>query len=141
MTLVDPRAVAAVLAAPQPARPRIVPVEVTFRTLLRDDNRARLASGDALARQLAVLCEHWLDAQRDRLGVAQPAVKLHDPLAVATLVEPGLAPFSPARIRIDETGTTHHEPDAAAVDVANDVDNDALCAHLLDIWMVSPGAY
>lgn len=135
----DPHAVASVLAAPHPARPRIVPAEVTFRTLLSDNDRARLAGGDALARQLAVLCEHWIDAQRERLGAKQPSVRLHDPLAVATLVETSLAPFAPACIRVDEAGVTHREPDAAAVDVANDVNNDALRARLLGVLLGRAG--
>ncbi len=136
----DPRAVASVLAAPATAPPRILPAEVTFRTHLSDDDRARLASGDALAQQLAVLCEHWIVAQRELLGAARPSIKLHDPLAVATLVEPGLAPFAPARIRIDDAGVTHREADGAVVNVATDVDNNALRAHLLDVLIGHRGA-
>jgi purine nucleosidase len=131
----DPRAVALVLEAPHTAPPRIVPAEVTFRTFLGGDDRARLARGDALARQLAVLCEHWLLAQRERLGLQAPKVMLHDPLAVATLVAPGLTPFAPARIRIDADGVTRRAPTGAAVQVATGVDNEALCRELLRVWL------
>jgi len=131
----DPHAVASTLAAPHAESPRVVPAEVTFRTLLTDDDCARLGEGDALAQQLGVLCEHWLVAQRERFGSKTPCVMLHDPLAVATLVEPGLAPFGQARIRIDDAGVTEHVPDGTAVEVASDVDNDALRTHLLEVWL------
>jgi len=131
----DPRSVAWVLGAPHTLPPRIVPAEVTYRTLLTDDDRARLAEGDSLARQLAQLCEQWLRAQRERLGSKAPRVMLHDPLAVATLVEPRLAPFAPARIRIDEDGATRRETNGAAVEVATEVDNGALRRELLRAWL------
>ena len=131
----DPVAVQHALSAPHAAAPRVVPAEVTFGTRLPQGDIERLAAGDPLATQLAVLCGHWLDAQRDRLGNTHPAVLLHDPLAAATLVEPGLAPFAARRVRIDPGGHTHHEPDGAPVEVATAVDNDALRAHLLGVWL------
>jgi inosine-uridine nucleoside N-ribohydrolase len=131
----DPIAVDHVLRAPRTMSPRIVPGEVTFRTRLMREDQAALEQGDALARQLGVLCEHWLTAQRERLGAKKPGVLLHDPLAVSTLVDPGLAPFESDRIRIDEEGVTHQEPDGARVEVAKDVDNDALRSHLLGTWL------
>ncbi len=131
----DPHAARLVLAAPHAATPRIVPAEVTFRTLLTSDDCARLARGDALARQLAVLCDEWLRAQRERLGSDAPKVMLHDPLAVATLALSALASFSPARVRIDDAGAMHRAPDGAAVEVATGVDNDALRECLLAAWL------
>jgi len=131
----DPLAVESVLAAPAAAPPRIVPAEVTFNTRLPDADCARLSSGDPLASTLAVLCEHWLAAQRDRLGSKAPRVMLHDPLAVATLVEPALASFAPARIRVDDNAASHPDPDGAAVDVAQEADNALLRSHLMETWL------
>lgn len=131
----DPLAIADALQAPQPAPPRIVPAEVTFQTRLEPEDLSRLARADRLAACLAMLCEHWLEAQRDRLGAKRPTVRLHDPLAVATLTEPGLAPLSPRRIRVDPEGHTHRDPAGTEVEVATRIDNDALRAHLLEIWL------
>jgi inosine-uridine nucleoside N-ribohydrolase len=60
---------------------------------------------------------------------------LHDPLAVATLVEPRLAPFARTRMSIDEDGVTRREPNGAAVEVATEVDNEALRRELLRVWL------
>ncbi len=136
----DPRAVALVLGAPAASAPRIVPAEVTFRTRLLAEDRVRLAGGDALARTLGVLCDHWEIAQRERLGSREPRVMLHDPLAVASLVAPGLTSFAIRRIHIDDEGFAHHGPDGAEVLAATDVDNDALREHLLASWLVGGGA-
>ena len=131
----DPIAVQDTLECLQPTPPRVIPAEVTFGTRLPAEDIDRLANGDALARQLSVLCEHWIDAQRDRLGNPHPAVLLHDPLAVATLVDPGLASFAERRIRVDPAGHTHKEADGTRVAVATATNNDALRAHLLGTWL------
>lgn len=131
----DPLAISDALRAPQRKPPRVVPAEVTFQTRLEPEDLSRLATGDPLAACLAVLCGHWLEAQRDRLGAKSPAVLLHDPLAVATLTEPELAPLSARRIRVDPEGHTHCDPGGTAVEVATGIDNDALRAHLLEIWL------
>jgi inosine-uridine nucleoside N-ribohydrolase len=131
----DPSAVVSGLSGPQRVPPRIVPVEVTFRTSLAADDRARLGQGDALARQLARLCDHWLEAQRDRFGAKEPGVKLHDPLAAVTLVERGLVSFEPRRIRVEEDGGARPDPQGIPVDVAGAVDNSALCEHLMAVWL------
>jgi purine nucleosidase len=131
----DPVAVQNALDGAHPAPPRVIPAEVTFGTRLPAEDIDRLANGDALARQLSVLCAHWIDAQRDRLGNPHPAVLLHDPLAVATLVAPDLAAFAERRIRVDATGHTHQEADGTAAAVATETNNDVLRAHLLEIWL------
>ena len=109
--------------------------EVTFKTRLTKGDIKRLEEGDPLAQKLAVLCDHWLVAQSERLGSNAPRVLLHDPLAVATLVEDDLSPFAETRIRIDDAGETHRVPDGALVAVAHDVDNDALRANMLETWL------
>jgi len=131
----DPDAVAASLAAEQAASPRILPGEVTFGTRLLPEDLDQFAVGDGLARALGVLCEHWLVAQRERLGAKKPRVLLHDPLAAATLIDPGLAPSAERRIRIDADGVTHTVEGGIPVVVAHDADNDALRAHLMEAWL------
>jgi len=131
----DPIAVQHTLVAQNPRPPRVVPAEVTWQTELVDGDVERLAEGGTLARVLSTLCDEWLTAQRDRLGVKKPRVALHDPLTLATLVEPGLCPFEHTRIRIDDRGCTTRETDGAEIEVATDVDPGALRAHLMDVWL------
>jgi len=131
----DPAAVQAVLAAPHATLPRVVPAEVTFRTELAAGDVERLAGGDALARALATLCEEWLRALRERLRAPRPRVMLHDPLTAAVLVEPGLCPFEPRRVRVDDAGASIPEPGAPNLEVAVDVDAAALCDHLMQTWL------
>jgi purine nucleosidase len=127
----DPAAARSVLALPHATLPRVVPADVTFRTALAAGDVERLAGGDGLARALARLCEEWLCAQRDRLKVARPRVMLHDPLTAAVLVEPGLCPCEPRRIRVEDTGALTPEPGAPNLEIALDVDADALRHHLM----------
>jgi purine nucleosidase len=131
----DPAAVQRVLAAPHATLPRVVPAEVTFRTELAAGDVERLAAGDALAQSLATLCEEWLRVQRERLGSPRPRVMLHDPLTAAVLVEPGLCPFEPRRIGVDDAGEPSVERGASNVEVAVDVDAVALRNHLIQTWL------
>ena len=135
----DPAAVEAVLEAPAERPTRVVPAEVTFRTQLPQVDIDRLASGDDLSRALFDLCAVWLDVQRDQLGAEQPRVALHDPLTAATLVEPGLCSFEERRIQVDDQGAASEAPGVAPVEAATDVDNDALCAHLMQTWLPRAG--
>jgi inosine-uridine nucleoside N-ribohydrolase len=131
----DPIAVQHALVAPHARPPRVVPAEVTWRTELAEGDVERLSRGSAFARSLGVLCDAWLTAQRDRLGVKKPRVALHDPLTLATLVEPGLCPFEYTRIRIDDRGCTTREPDGEEVEVAIDVEPAAVRANLMDVLL------
>jgi len=131
----DPVAVQCVLAARHSQLPRVVPAEVTFRTVLAETEVERLAGGDALAQALSALCTVWLRALRERLGATQPRVALHDPLTAATLAEPGLCRYEERAIRVDEAGAASAAAGPANVEAAVDVDNDALCSHLMDTWL------
>lgn len=131
----DPLAVQKVIAPAHPILPRIVPAEVTFRTSLASDDVERLAQGDALAQALSRLCEEWLRMLAERMHAKSPRVALHDPLTAATLVEAGLCPFRERRIRVDDAGAATVEEGAANVEVAVDVDNAALRAHLMATWL------
>lgn len=131
----DPLAVQRVLAAKHDVRPRVMPAEITFRTRLADGDVTRLGDGDALARALARLCEHWLAAQREILSAKRPVVALHDPLTAAVLVRPDLCPFEARRIRVDDEGAAQLEPGPANVDAAVDVDPAAVRKHLMSVWL------
>jgi hypothetical protein len=50
-------------------------------------------------------------------------------------VEPGLCPFEARRVRVDEAGAPHPEPGPPNLEVAVDVDPEALRRHLLAIWL------
>jgi purine nucleosidase len=132
--LCDPAAVQSVLAVPHATLPRVIPAEVTFRTALAAGDVERLAAGDALTRALAALCDEWLRFQRERLNLPNPRVMLHDPLTAAVLVEPGLCTCEPRRIRVDDAGALHEEPGAPNLEIARDVDAEALREHLMRTW-------
>lgn len=130
----DPEAVRRILEPPRPhpMLPRVVPAEVTFRTQLADGDVERLAAGDSLVRLVADQCRHWLDLQRTEFGRATPRVALHDPLTAAVLVEPSLCPFELRSARVDDKGSAHDNDDGLAnVEVATDVDPDAIRDHLM----------
>lgn len=131
----DPRAVQEILSRDATVLPRIVPAEVTFRTALHADDVAMLATGDALAQQLGILCNEWLSFLRERSGGREPRVALHDPLTAATLVEAGLCPFEDRRVRVDDNAASHPEAGPPNICAATDVDNDALRLHLLETWL------
>lgn len=130
----DPDAVQQSLAAKHEVRPRIVPIEVTIGTALGEGDIDTLGRGDELGQTLAALCREWLSVLKQKFGREFPKVALHDPLALATMVEADLSPFEEREIRVDEKGFTHHESNAAKISVAVGVDNEALCIHLMDIW-------
>jgi purine nucleosidase len=131
----DPLAVQHVIGAAHGVLPRVIPAEVTFRTALEEGDVERLAGGDALAKQLAVLCRRWLEFLRGHSGHPTPRVALHDPLTAAVLVEETLCSFSERRIRIDDRAVTESEPGTANVRAATDVDAKALRDHLMNTWL------
>ena len=135
----DPLAVQRVLSvsATTNALPRVVPAEVTFRTQLAAADVERLAQGDALSRALFELCEVWCAAQVERFGATRGRVALHDPLTAAVLVEPSLCPFAPRRVVVDDSGASKHEEGPPNLMAATDVDNTALCRHLMETWVPS----
>ena len=72
---------------------------------------------------------------RDRLGAENPRVALHDPLTVATVVEPELCRFESRQISVDEEGRTERVSGGASVEVAVSVENEALREHLMEVWL------
>jgi purine nucleosidase len=131
----DPVAAQAVIEANHATLPRVVPAEVTFQTALEEGDVERLSEGDPLARQLAVLCTHWLDFLRPHAGHGKPRIALHDPLTAAVLVEDGLCHFSERRIRLDAKAAAEIEPGPPNLLAATDVDVKALRDHLMESWL------
>jgi purine nucleosidase len=109
----------------------VIPADVTFQTRLHRPDIERLATGDPLNRALALLCERWLVAQSDELGVEHPLVALHDPLTVAVLAEPGLCGFADQCIEVDDAGVTTVVDGAANVTAAVTVDAEAANQHVM----------
>ena len=66
-----------------------VPLDVTFRVVLRSADLDRLRAGDELCRALAALCDVWRPVMQARAGGPIPedtVAVLHDPLTVACVV-------------------------------------------------------
>jgi purine nucleosidase len=87
----------------------LVPAEVTFRTKLLDPDLDRIRkSSTPLAKAMAAMTAEWeprLKQFMASFGVgnyySDGVVMLHDPLAVATLVEPSLVTTEQRRIRVE----------------------------------------
>lgn len=131
----DPVATRLVIESPHGQLPRVVPAEVTFKTSLEEGDVELLAGGDPLARQLATLCEIWLDFLRPRVDPKSPRVVLHDPLTAAVLVRDDFCPFEALRVEVDEQAKAQLVGGEPNVLAARDVDAPALRDHLMETWM------
>src|SRR4051794_14914030 len=143
-TSYDPEATHTVLASSAPTL--LVPLDVTLRTHLRLDDVARLErGGDRLAGYLAQTTRPWVA----RFG--RDGCPLHDPLALATVLDPTLVTTRRACVDIELGGSltrgrtvawdpSDDELPAAGldlpvvrpVDIADGVDNDRFVGLLLD---------
>ena len=95
---VDPEAAAIVLASGVPIT--LVPLEVTHRARATDDVIARIAAlGTPLADVSVALMRFFADAYRDVFGFDAPAV--HDPCAVAAIIDPTLVPARHMNVAIE----------------------------------------
>jgi purine nucleosidase len=130
----DPVATRLVVESPHGQLPRVVPAEVTFKTCLEDGDVEVLAGGDPLARQLATLCEIWLDSLRPHVDPKSPRVVLHDPLTAAVLVRDDFCPFEALRIELDDQAKAEVVPGEPNILAATDVDARALRDHLMETW-------
>jgi len=78
----------------------LVPLEVTHRALATDDVIARIAAlGTPLADVSVALMRFFADAYRDVFGFDAPAV--HDPCAVAAIIDPTLVPARHMNVAIE----------------------------------------
>jgi inosine-uridine nucleoside N-ribohydrolase len=130
---VDPEAAARVLAAGLPLD--LVPLDATHQaTLTRGELEAALARHPGpLATRVAALTQRAF-----RLDGA--AMALHDPLAVAVALDPGLVTWEPARLQIGSDGATRRAPGPANCRVAMRVDRARFIATFLDRLCPAPAA-
>ncbi|MBF8194260.1 nucleoside hydrolase, partial [Nonomuraea sp. K274] len=143
----DPEAAHAVLTSGAPTT--LVPYDVTRLTSLILADVDRLAGANPLADHLAATTRPWVRWVSDDRGL--PGCHLHDPLAVAVLLEPGLATRHRARVSVELRGaltrarpiawaaagqvrraTGLRVPDVEPIDVLDGVDNDRLVTYLID---------
>jgi inosine-uridine nucleoside N-ribohydrolase len=130
----------------------IVPLDVTTRTFMRHSDVDTLASaGTPLTDYLATTVRPWVTWQGDLFG--RDGCALHDPLAVATLIDPHVVTTRQACVDIELHGTltrgrtvawdpgnaeiltATHLPDVRPVSIADDVDNDRFMPLLLQRLM------
>jgi purine nucleosidase len=137
----DPEAAQLVLSAGWPLR--IVGLDVTHEVLLGAPELARLAAGTGEAARFASsIVQFYVDFYESRTGVR--ACPIHDALAAALLVEPGLATWDPCVVDVELRGDltrgatfVDRRPDAdvpagrSPVDVAVAVDAGRAVAGLL----------
>ncbi|MGH2428391.1 MAG: nucleoside hydrolase [Candidatus Limnocylindria bacterium] len=127
----DPEAAEIVFTSGTPIT--MVPLEVTHRALATDQVLARIdALGTPVGRMAAQLLRYFAETYRRVFGFEAPAV--HDPCAVAALIDPGIvstrrlnvmidteSTLSAGRTVVDVYGTTGRAPNA---DVGTDLDVD-----------------
>lgn len=134
----DPEGAVASLGAPFPTR--YVPLDVTFRVMLRTRHLDVLRSGDELCRALAALADVWRGVLHARGGGRVPddvVAYLHDPLTVACALDP---PFVAIERRPVTVALHHGVPrtfidplEGREADVVTDVDADAFVEHWLAV--------
>ena len=150
----DPEAARIVLSSG--ARITLVPLDTTLKTFLTlAQNQRLIRSERPLTRFLGTTSEPWIRwiAQRDdRDGCA-----LHDPLAVAALLDPSLVTLERVRVDVELAGrltrgrTVSWKPDDTSlkeglglhalepIEVVTGVDNDRFVGFLLDRLAGEPG--
>jgi inosine-uridine nucleoside N-ribohydrolase len=128
----DPLAVSVLFSLPVPVG--VVPLDVTVGSFFSDADRAAIGAAGRLGRVLEVLMGNFVKLLGGFMPRAEPKVRLHDPLTVATLVHPGLAGFEPARVSAFGTPGACRmvaSPHGRVIDGCRSVDNPALTALLV----------
>jgi inosine-uridine nucleoside N-ribohydrolase len=97
---VDPEAADVVLRSGVPLT--LVPLEVTHLALATDDVLARISAlGTPVARMAVALMTFFAETYERVFGFPAPAV--HDPCAVATIIDPTIVDLRPMNVVIDTT--------------------------------------
>lgn len=114
---------------------RVHPYQVTRRVVLDGADLDALRDGDALARMLADETQRWL-AVRPDMGKPPPHKPfMHDPVAIAALIDPGLVDYRPACVELDSDARLEVVDGEPNCDLAVDVDahgiKDLLLSSLL----------
>src|SRR4051794_2253690 len=129
-TSYDPEATHAVLTSSAPTT--LVPLDVTLRTHLGLDDVTRLERGGGrLAGYLAQTTRPWVAWLAERFG--RDGCPLHDPLALATVLDPTLVTTRRACVDIELRGSL-----TRGRTVAWDPSDDGLRAAGLDLPVVRP---
>jgi inosine-uridine nucleoside N-ribohydrolase len=125
----DPVAVSMLFALPVPIG--LVPLDVTATAWLSDEDVAAIGAAGRLGAVLGVLMQNFLTLVGQMFADRTPRVRLHDPLAVAALVEPRLARFEAAHVSVvgkpgdcRTVASAHGRP----IDACRAVDAHALAA-------------
>jgi len=143
----DPEAAAAVIGSGVPIT--LVPLEVTNRALATDAVIARIAAlGTPVAETSVALMRFFAETYKRVFGFEAPAV--HDPCAVATIIDPSIVPTRHMNVAIDTVselslgrtvcdvyGTTGRPPNA---DVGVDLDADRFWTLMVDALRSYPTA-
>jgi len=144
----DPEATHLVLTSTAPLL--LVPLDVTMQTFLRLDDVDRLdAAGTPLATYLGHTVRPWVAWLAERF--ARNGCALHDPLALAALLDPDVITTRVAHADVELHGTLTrgrtvawdaadeemlqsglHLPDIRPISIADSVDNERLVPLLLD---------
>jgi inosine-uridine nucleoside N-ribohydrolase len=137
---VDPEAARRVLVE-EDIPTTLVPLDVTMRCAVGDDWLDRLAAAGPVGTALAALTPHYRAWYEEFFG--RNDFVMHDALAVAEVIQPGLLHTTPLRLEVDcsdgpSSGATLadrrggvHQAPGHLVDVALDADPDALRAFIL----------
>ena len=128
----DPLAASVLFSLPVPVG--VIPIDVTIGACLSDDDRAAIGAAGRLGHVLEVLMNNFLVLLGGLMPGAKPKVRLHDPLTVATLVDPDVAGFEPARVSVFGTpGQCRmvESPYGRPIDGCRSVDVGALAALLV----------
>lgn len=137
---VDPEAADVVLRSGVPIT--LVPLEVTHRALATDEVLARISSlGTPVARTAVALMTFFAETYERVFGFAAPAV--HDPCAVATVIDPTIVDLRPMSVVIDTTDGPSAGRTACDVYGVTGEDPNALVGVDLDVerfWELMIGA-
>lgn len=96
----DPEAAAAVIGSPAPTT--LVPLEVTHRALATEAVVDRIAAlGSAVSEMAVALIRYFAETYKHVFGFDAPAV--HDPCAVAAVIDPDLVPTRRMNVAVDTT--------------------------------------
>jgi inosine-uridine nucleoside N-ribohydrolase len=126
---VDPEAAARVLAAGLSLD--LVPLDATRQAVLHraDLERALGRAAGPLAERVAAFTRRGFRVDEGR---GSPGMVLHDPLAVAAALDPGLIGWEPAGLEVGRDGATRRRPGPANCRVARTVDVPRFLALFLE---------
>ena len=137
---VDPEAARRVLVE-EDVPTTLVPLDVTMRCAVGDDWLDRLATSGPVGAALTAMTPHYRAWYDEFFGCAD--FVMHDALAVAEVIQPGLLQTTPLRLEVDcsdgpssgavlaDRRNGLHQAPGHLVDVALEADPDALRAFIL----------